>query len=231
MLKASTPVVVLILSMMFGLESTSYLELNIVSLISLGVALASLGELMFSWPGFLFQLFAIFAESGRLVLTGVILKQYKLDSLSTLYYVAPLCACLNGMACFFFEWPTLPIERIFTFDFIVMLIFNGLVAFSLNIASVMLISHTSALTLTLAGIVKDILLVFLSMTIFRAPVTLLQFLGYTVALLSLNLHKEYKKAAGFSAVTVQPPPSSPTSNSKDKDSNQIEISSSSNNKV
>jgi hypothetical protein len=85
-----------------------------------------------------------------------------------------------------------------------MLLLNGLVAFSLNIASVMLIAHTSALTLTLAGIVKDILLVFLSMTIFEAPVTLLQFMGYTVALLALNLHKDYKKNA-FAA----PPPAAP----------------------
>jgi drug/metabolite transporter (DMT)-like permease len=193
MLKASTPVVVLIISIVGGLENSTFIELNIVMLISLGVALASLGELMFSWNGFVFQVLAIVAEASRLVLTGLILKKYKLDSLSTLYYVAPLCAVLNGICCLYFEWSFLPWERIFTYQFIGLLILNGLVAFSLNIASVMLIGHTSALTLTLAGIVKDILLVFLSMSIFLSPVTILQFLGYAVALLALNLHKEYKK--------------------------------------
>jgi drug/metabolite transporter (DMT)-like permease len=200
MLKASTPVVVLIISLLGGLENSTFVELNIVMLISLGVALASLGvalaslgELMFSWTGFTFQVLAIGAEASRLVLTGVILKKYKLDSLSTLYYVAPLCAVLNGVCCLYFEWSVLPWDRIFSGSFIAMLLLNGLVAFSLNIASVMLIAHTSALTLTLAGIVKDILLVFLSMAIFHAPVTLLQFLGYSVALLALNLHKEFKK--------------------------------------
>ncbi len=193
MLKASTPVVVLLISLVTGLESASFTELNIVVLISLGVALASIGELLFSWSGFTYQVIAIGAEASRLVLTGAILKRYKLDSLSTLYYIAPLCAVINGVCCLYFEYSLLPWDRIFTFKFIAMLIFNGLVAFSLNIAAVMLIAHTSPLTLTLAGIVKDILLVVLSVVIFKAPVTFLQILGYAVALLSLNLHREYKK--------------------------------------
>mmetsp|Transcript_3786 Transcript_3786/g.4166 ORF Transcript_3786/g.4166 Transcript_3786/m.4166 type:complete len:327 (+) Transcript_3786:86-1066(+) len=216
MLKASTPVAVLGLSLLLRIENSSYIELNIVSLISLGVALASVGELMFSWTGFTFQVFAIVAEASRLVLTGMILKRYKLDSLSTLYYVAPLCACINGFCCFYFESESLPWDRILSGDFLGMLLVNGIVAFSLNIATVMLISHTSALTLTLAGIVKDILLVVLSMAIFRAPVTLLQFLGYSVALLALNLHKEYKKSA---ALFEGPPKVTNTSNSENENTN------------
>lgn len=203
MLKASMPVVVLGLSLLGGLEKSSFIEFNIVSIISLGVALASIGELLFSWTGFFYQAFAIVSEGGRLVLTGVLLKQYKLDSLSTLYYVAPVCACFNVLCLYFIEWDRFPWERVFSTYFALLLLLNGLVAFSLNIASVMLIAHTSALTLTLAGIVKDILLVMLSVMIFRGPVTLLQCLGYAVALLSLNLHKEFKKNASiFQSSTV-----------------------------
>lgn len=47
--------------------------------------------------------------------------------------------------------------------------------------------------LTLAGIVKDILLVALSVAIFGSPVTPLQYAGYSVALLGLNLHKEFQE--------------------------------------
>jgi hypothetical protein len=57
----------------------------------------------------------------------------------------------------------------------------------------MLISHTSALVLTLSGILKDILLVFLSVLYLGSPVTPLQYGGYAWTLLGLNLHKEYKK--------------------------------------
>ena len=55
------------------------------------------------------------------------------------------------------------------------------------------IGNTSALVLTLAGIVKDILLVMLSVVVFGSPVTAVQYAGYALALFGLNLHKEYKK--------------------------------------
>ena len=43
-----------------------------------------------------------------------------------------------------------------------------------SFANIKLISQTSALTLTLAGIVKDLMLVFLSIMVFDSPVTTLQ---------------------------------------------------------
>lgn len=51
------------------------------------------------------------------------------------------------------------------------------------------IGKTSALVLTLSGVLKDILLVVASMVIFRDPVTPLQFLGYGVALMGLVYYK------------------------------------------
>jgi hypothetical protein len=134
-------------------------------------------------------------ESARLVMTNVLLKQLKLDSLSTLYYIAPVCFVFISIACLIFEASSLPFEMMASMQFEGMMILNGLVAFTLNIASVLLISHTSALVLTLAGVFKDILLVVLSLVVFESPVSMLQYLGYSVALLGLNLHKEYKKNA------------------------------------
>lgn len=121
------------------------------------------------------------------------MKNLKLDPLSSLYYIAPLCATFIGIACLIFEGADLPVERMMTSDFVAVMLINGLVAFTLNVAVVLLISNTSALVLTLAGIVKDILLVLLSVTVFGSPVTPLQYAGYAVALVGLNLHKEYKK--------------------------------------
>ena len=121
------------------------------------------------------------------------MKSLKLDPLSSLYYIAPLC-CLLIFPCYlYFEAADLPLDRIFSTDFTPILLINGLVAFTLNVGVVLLIAHTSALVLTLAGILKDILLVTLSVHLFQSPVTLLQYVGYGVALFGLNLHKEYKK--------------------------------------
>lgn len=124
---------------------------------------------------------------------GIILKSLKLDPLSSLYYIAPVCALCIGTMCFIFEYQDLPFEKMYSRDFGVIMVLNGLVAFTLNVAVVLLIANTSPLTLTLAGVLKDILLVVLSMVIFGAPVTPTQYVGYGIALLGLQLHKQYKK--------------------------------------
>jgi drug/metabolite transporter (DMT)-like permease len=193
MLKAFTPVAVLIFSFFSGLEKTSWMELYIVLIICVGVALTSVGESFFSWTGFTFQSLAILAEASRLVMTNLLMKNLKLDPLSSLYYISPLCCVFIGIPCLLFEYENLPLDRMQTTDFLTIMVINGIVAFALNVAVVLLISNTSALVLTLAGIVKDILLVFLSILIFGSPVTPLQYAGYSVALLGLNLHKEYKR--------------------------------------
>lgn len=193
MLKAFTPVAVLIFSFFSGLEKTSLMELYIIMIICVGVALTSVGELYFSVIGFTFQSLAIMAESSRLVLTNALMKQLKLDPLSSLYYIAPMCTFFIGIFCCIFEVQDLPLDRMMTQDFIVTMLINGGVAFTLNVAVVLLIGNTSALVLTLAGIIKDIMLVVLSIVVFGSPVTPLQYAGYGVALLGLNAHKEFKK--------------------------------------
>ena len=66
-------------------------------------------------------------------------------------------------------------------------------AFALNVSVVYLIANTSALVLTLAGVIKDVFLVVLSVIVFRSPVSTTQIVGYGIAFFGLNLHKEYKK--------------------------------------
>lgn len=194
MLKAFTPVAVLLLSVLSGLTQSSLMEVSIISIICLGVALTSAGELRFSAIGFVYQSLGILAESTRLVMTNFLMAEVKLDPLSSLYYIAPCCAVLLSICCFYFESESLPWHRIISRDFVGILLLNGVIAFTLNVAVVMLIKNTSALVLTLAGVAKDLLLVVLSVLIFGAPVTPLQYAGYTVALIGLNLHKEFKKS-------------------------------------
>jgi hypothetical protein len=55
---------------------------------------------------------------------------------------------------------------------------NGLIAFSLNLAVFLLIGKTSALTMNIAGVIKDWLLIFFSYSVFHAPVTRLNMIGY-----------------------------------------------------
>ena len=154
MVKAATPIVVLFASYCTGMESPTTTEIALVHVICMGVAIASYGELKFSWVGFVFISCGIIAESVRLVLTNYIMNNLKLDPLSSLYYISPVCMIMIGCCCYHFESHLLPIDRILSTEFIQILLVNGLVAFSLNVAVVYVISNTSALTFSIAGVFK-----------------------------------------------------------------------------
>lgn len=72
---------------------------------------------------------------------------------------------------------------------IFVLLANAAVAFMLNVSVVFLIGKTSAVVLTLSGVLKDILLVVASMLIFRDPVSGTQVFGYSIALGGLIYYK------------------------------------------
>jgi hypothetical protein len=58
------------------------------------------------------------------------------------------------------------------------LLSNALAAFALNLAVFLLIGKTSALTMNIAGVIKDWMLIFFSFYLFKAPVTTLNLVGY-----------------------------------------------------
>ena len=173
MIKAFTPVPLLLLNFAVGKEKPSILQMCIVLVISFGVILSSLGEMNFSWTGFIIQFTAVLGDSCRVMIMDLMLRDLNLDSLSLLYYSAPTSACLIFTGFMLFERATFDIA-VFTPDLCFMLLLNGLLAFSLNIAVIYLVSSTSGMVLTVSGPIKDIMIVMLSVAIFGAPVTGLQ---------------------------------------------------------
>lgn len=189
-MQAFTPVAVLLISISFGLKTANTALIGIVLAISCGVALASYGEASFDTYGFVLQVLAILFESSRLVMIQVLLQGLKMGPLVSLYYFAPVCAILLGCALPFFEGlaPFMELGRVGPF----VLLSNASCAFALNIAAVFLIGAASSLVLTLAGVVKDILLIFGSMMVLGSVVTGLQYLGYSIALAGLVAFKMHK---------------------------------------
>ena len=90
MLKACTPICVLILSIIMGLEQANKVQLVLIGALSLGVVISTTGEQQFNAVGFAYELVSIVAEALRLTLSDRLLKILKLDPVSMLYYVAPL---------------------------------------------------------------------------------------------------------------------------------------------
>ncbi|KAF8220930.1 TPT-domain-containing protein [Tricholoma matsutake] len=187
MLKAFTPVSILLISWTFRIQDPSKKLATIVIMISTGVALASRGELRFHLGGFIVQAGAVLFESSRLVLIQILLHNLKMDPLVSLHYYAPVCALIN-LAILPFTDGLAPFYALRDIGPLV-LISNAAVAFLLNVAAVFLVGVGSGLVLTLAGVFKDILLITGSVLIFGSPITSLQVFGYSIALAGLVLFK------------------------------------------
>jgi hypothetical protein len=69
---------------------------------------------------------------------------------------------------------------------------NALAAFALNLAVFLLIGKTSALTMNIAGVIKDWMLIFFSYSVFRAPVTRLNLLGYAFCVSGVAIYNYQK---------------------------------------
>ncbi|KAM3413846.1 hypothetical protein BST61_g10523 [Cercospora zeina] len=190
MLKATTPVAVLIASWIFGVAPVNLKTLGNVSFIVIGVVIASYGEIQFNMTGFLYQVGGIVFEATRLVMVQRLLSsaEFKMDPLVSLYYFAPACAIMNGLTALFIEFPRMTLADVEKVGYLTLII-NAMIAFLLNVSVVFLIGKTSSLVMTLSGVLKDILLVIASMMIFRDPVSGLQAFGYSIALGGLVYYK------------------------------------------
>lgn len=168
---------------------------NMVS-ISIGVAIAAYGEAKFDTWGVVLQLGAVAFEATRLVMIQILLtsKGITLNPITSLYYVAPCCLVFLSVPWIFVEYPLLRETSSFHFDFWIFGT-NSLCAFALNLAVFLLVGKTSALTMNVAGVVKDWLLIAFSWSVIKDVVTPVNLLGYGVAFLGVAYYNHAKLQA------------------------------------
>ncbi|CAN8103703.1 unnamed protein product [Discula destructiva] len=212
MLKATTPVAVLLAGWALGVSTPSLKTFLNVSAIVVGVIIASIGEIKFDLIGFMYQMAGVAFEAIRLTMVQRLLSsaEFKMDPLVSLYYFAPVCAAMNLVVAIFWELPKVSMVEVYNVGLFTFLL-NGMVAFGLNVSVVMLvrprtllspslqsssaltqalqIGKTSSLVLTLCGVLKDVLLVVASMLIWGTQVSGLQFFGYSIALGGMVYYK------------------------------------------
>ena len=147
MLKATNAVATLLATWIFGLAPPDMKKLANVSLIVIGIAIASFGEIKFDLVGFVVQAVGIVCEATRLVMVQRLLSsaEFKMDPMVSLYYFAPACAVINGVFTLFFEAPKMSMADIYTLG-IGTLVANAFVAFALNVAVVLLVRPIPPLT-------------------------------------------------------------------------------------
>ena len=148
------PVAVLLVSWVLGVAPPNLKTLGNVSLIVVGVVIASIGEIKFDLTGFLYQAGGISFEATRLVMVQRLLSsaEYKMDPLVSLYYFAPVCGLMNSVVALILEVPSMTMANIYSVG-IFMLVANAMVAFLLNVSVVFLVRELVK--------AKDIVLTFI----------------------------------------------------------------------
>eukprot|EP00250_Pteridium_aquilinum_P016814 c23305_g1_i2 orf=664-1728(+) len=196
MLKALMPVAVYSIGVSMKKENfKSDTMVNMVG-ISVGVAIAAYGEAMFNGWGVILQLGAVVFEATRLVLIQILLtsKGISLNPITSLYYVAPCCFVFLSIPWFLVEYPVLAGTSSFNFDYMVFGL-NSACAFALNLAVFLLVGKTSALTMNVAGVVKDWLLIAFSWSVIKDRVTPINLAGYGLAFLGVCYYNHRKLQA------------------------------------
>lgn len=121
-------------------------------------------------------------------------KGITLNPITSLYYVAPCCLVFLLVPWIFVELPILRETSSFHFDFVIFGT-NSLCAFALNLAVFLLVGKTSALTMNVAGVVKDWLLIAFSWSVIKDTVTPINLFGYGLAFLGVAYYNHSKLQA------------------------------------
>jgi len=129
---------------MLGVSTPNLKVFLNVSVIVVGVVIASVGEIKFVWIGVIYQIGGIIFEALRLTMVQRLLNspEYKMDPLVSLYYFAPICAGMNFAVALVWEIPKVSIQEFYDVGLFTLFL-NGLCAFLLNVSVVFLVSLKS----------------------------------------------------------------------------------------
>lgn len=214
MLKALMPVATFIMAVLCGTDKLRWDVFSNMLLVSFGVVISSYGEIHFNVVGTLYQCTGIFAEALRLVLTQVLLqkKGLTLNPITSLYYIAPCSFAFLFVPWYFLEKTGMEVSQI-QFNFWIFFS-NALCALALNFSIFLVIGRTGAVTIRVAGVLKDWILIALSTVIFpESAITGLNIIGYAIALCGVVMYN-YIKVKEVKASQL-PPDSLPERMTKD----------------
>lgn len=171
----------------FRLEKPRLSLILIIGVIVVGVVLTVAGETQFDMTGFVLVLLAAVMSGLRWSLTQMLLQKDQLgmdNPVATLYYISPIMFILMSILSLVIEDPFVQFSSSAFFqDFqtgaltLAMAGGGGFLAFAMTVAEFKLIKNTGTVTLSVAGISKEIVVISLSMLIFGDRLTFVNLLG------------------------------------------------------
>lgn len=196
MMKESTIVWVYSLSVVFCIEDLLWAK-TLVVLFLLGATIMTLdGEAHFDSFGFVLQGLSIVCASMKCVLQATLLtgRGIKLDVLSYVAVVTPLCFAMLGAVCFVTcLFPGAKLEALKTPSTATVLMYakpiilSGILASALNVTIASYIKYTSAVSFVLTGIVKDMAIVVWGAAVLGESIGVMQAIGFALQIVGVFL--------------------------------------------
>lgn len=205
-IKSSVPVWIILYSWMLSLLRVSPKLIAAVTTVMIGLCMSVVHDtpeghgteelvdsdqpLWREWLGVGLCLLAAGAAGGRNVLTQRLLHKMRLDPFSSVRTTAPLVACAIGPAFLLFEAKELMASPFMADPMLMaktlgLVVFGGLLAFGLVASEFLIIGRTNALTMSITGISKELVIIFLSMQIFGDVLSTLNMWGFGISVLGL----------------------------------------------
>ncbi|KAI8138729.1 triose-phosphate transporter family-domain-containing protein [Fennellomyces sp. T-0311] len=184
--RAMTPVFTIMLSVMF--LSKNYSTMTYISLFPVvaGVAFATFGDYNYTGMGFFLTVLGTVLAAVKTVVTNrVQVGRLKLHPLDLLLRMSPLAFAQTLIYSYATGEMALVREFYqteFTWTLFFALLVNGIIAFFLNVVSFTANKKTSALTMTVAGNVKQVLSIVLAVIIFKLHITWMNAWGILLTL-------------------------------------------------
>lgn len=186
--RSTTPAfAILIYRVVFSRTYSHATYLSLIPII-LGVGLATYGDVHFTPYGFFLTLLGVVLAAVKTIVSNRIMTgSLALSAYEILFRMSPLAAIQSLM----YSWMTGEARRFLTFVaegnlpwfMVIALAVNGFIAFVLNISSFQTNKLAGALTITVAGNVKQCMTILLGIVLFNVHVSLLNGLGMFIALM------------------------------------------------
>ncbi|KAK3825351.1 MAG: triose phosphate transporter [Benniella sp.] len=200
MCKSSSLAFVLLFAFAFKLERPTWTLAGVIGVISTGLFMMVMSEVDFVLVGFIQVMLASVLGGLRWSLTQILLEKTDTkkgslaNPISTIFFLSPLMGiCLVVVAGIFEGYNTIFQSTFFeTFDSgvrtIGLLLLGGVIAFTMVLAEFNLIARTSVVTLSVLGIVKEVMTIVISSMVFHDRLTLVNILGLFVTLTGICVY-------------------------------------------
>ncbi|XP_050227223.1 probable sugar phosphate/phosphate translocator At1g06470 [Mercurialis annua] len=201
MCKSAGPIFLLLFAFAFRLESPSLKLLGIMMVISVGVLLTVAKETEFEFWGFVFVMLAAVMSGFRWCMTQILLQKedYGLKNpLTLMSYVTPVMAVVTALLSLIFDpWHEFKMSSYFDSSWHIarsclLMFFGGTLAFFMVLTEYVLISVTSAVTVTIAGVVKEAVTILVAVFYFHDEFTWLKGVGLLIIMAGVGLFNWYK---------------------------------------